>query len=175
MLDLSRLTDRQRAAVLAPHGPVLLLAGPGTGKTTVLAARIRSWYQRLRQEFERFAASRVNIYGQLLPSVNREAEWTKERLARALVTTQNGYCGRPLQLDCPHPNACLTCPDFLTDASHLAAHRRQLAETHRLISVAEVQHNTRMVEMNRQVAANLEKIIASLGTFEPGPDGDAAA
>ncbi|MHB8618854.1 MAG: ATP-dependent helicase [Chloroflexota bacterium] len=40
MLDLSRLTDEQRQAVIAPDGPLLLLAGPGTGKTTVLAARI---------------------------------------------------------------------------------------------------------------------------------------
>ncbi|MDE3074884.1 MAG: tyrosine-type recombinase/integrase, partial [Chloroflexota bacterium] len=131
--------------------------------------------QRLRQEFERFSASRVNIYGQLLPSLNSDAEWTKERLARALVTTQNGYCGRPLQLDCPHPNACLTCPDFLTDVSYVASHRRQLVETRRLISAAEVQRNTRMVEMNRQVVANLESIIASLEPFEAGPNGGDAA
>mgnify|MGYP001407211544 CR=1 FL=1 len=130
---------------------------------------------RLREEFERFSASRVNIYGQLVQPSNSDAEWTKERLARALVTTQNGYCGRPIQLECPHPNACLTCPDFLTDTSHLAAHRRQLAETGRLISLAELQHNTRMVEMNRQVAANLEKIIASLEPLADARDDSDAA
>jgi superfamily I DNA/RNA helicase len=40
MLDLSRLTPAQRAAVLANDGPLVVVAGPGSGKTTVLAARI---------------------------------------------------------------------------------------------------------------------------------------
>ena len=40
MLDLSRLSPAQRQAVLAGDGPLLILAGPGSGKTTVLAARI---------------------------------------------------------------------------------------------------------------------------------------
>ena len=40
MLDLSRFGPEQRRAVLAPDGPLLIVAGPGSGKTTVLAARI---------------------------------------------------------------------------------------------------------------------------------------
>src|SRR5438067_3886651 len=40
MLDLSRLSPAQREAALAGDGPLLILAGPGSGKTTVLAARI---------------------------------------------------------------------------------------------------------------------------------------
>ena len=40
MLDLRRFGPEQRQAVLAPDGPLLILAGPGSGKTTVLAARI---------------------------------------------------------------------------------------------------------------------------------------
>ncbi|HLG72586.1 MAG TPA: ATP-dependent helicase [Chloroflexota bacterium] len=40
MLDLSRLTEAQRRAVTATDGPLLVIAGPGSGKTTVLAARI---------------------------------------------------------------------------------------------------------------------------------------
>ncbi|MCW5880200.1 MAG: UvrD-helicase domain-containing protein [Anaerolineae bacterium] len=40
MLDLSRLSLEQRQAVLAGDGPLLIVAGPGSGKTTVLAARI---------------------------------------------------------------------------------------------------------------------------------------
>lgn len=40
MLDLSRLSPAQRQAVLAPDGPLLIVAGPGSGKTLVLAARI---------------------------------------------------------------------------------------------------------------------------------------
>jgi DNA helicase-2/ATP-dependent DNA helicase PcrA len=40
VLDLSRLAVEQRRAVVAPDGPLLIVAGPGSGKTTVLAARI---------------------------------------------------------------------------------------------------------------------------------------
>ena len=40
MLDLSRLSPAQREAVVAGDGPMLIVAGPGSGKTTVLAARI---------------------------------------------------------------------------------------------------------------------------------------
>jgi DNA helicase-2/ATP-dependent DNA helicase PcrA len=40
MLDLSKLNRNQLAAVQADTGPVLIIAGAGTGKTRVLTTRI---------------------------------------------------------------------------------------------------------------------------------------
>ncbi|RFP66904.1 ATP-dependent helicase [Hymenobacter lapidiphilus] len=37
--EFARLNDRQRQAVTHPDGPLLVVAGPGTGKTQLLAAR----------------------------------------------------------------------------------------------------------------------------------------
>ena len=45
-----------------------------------------------------------------------EAAWTKHQLSRATQALPNGYCQLPVVKTCPHANACLTCPMFVTTA-----------------------------------------------------------
>lgn len=51
---------------------------------------------------------------------------------------------------------------FITTAGFLPRHREQHRQTLQIISAAEARGQARMAEMNRQVAGNLSKIIASL-------------
>jgi len=74
---------------------------------------------------------------------------------------------------CPHANSCLTCPMFLTTAEFLPEHRSQRQQTLQIISAAEANGQARVAEMNKQVAANLDKIIATLKAGEDD-DGEAA-
>lgn len=99
-----------------------------------------------------------------------EAAWAKQRLGRATQALPNGYCGLPVQKSCPHANACLTCPLFITTGEFLPQHRQHRNEVHQIISAAEARGQSRLVEMNRQVADNLDKIITVLedDTGEPG-------
>jgi integrase len=119
----------------------------------------------LRDHYDRYQ-DRINIKGEvvtLTPDGSlSDADWAKQRLARAKLTLPNGYCGRPLQAQCPHPNACLTCPDFLTTVEHLPAHHNQLTKTHQLIDTARAHGHERLVEQNEQIRLNLTAIIAGL-------------
>ena len=91
-----------------------------------------------------------------------EAAWTKQRLSRATQALPNGYCELPMVRVCPHANSCLTCPMFVTTAEFLPQHHAQREQALQIISAAEAAGQARVAEMNRQVAGNLGKIIASL-------------
>jgi hypothetical protein len=79
-----------------------------------------------------------------------------------------------VQKTCPHANACLTCPMFITTPEFLPQHRQQVLQ---IISAAEARGQDRLAEMNRQVAGNLDKIISALKTgdaAQPGVEADAS-
>lgn len=103
-----------------------------------------------------------------------DAAWAKQQLSRATQALPNGYCQLPLAKTCPHANSCLTCPMFLTTAGFLPQHRAQRQATLQIISAAEAAGHARVAEMNRQVAGNLDKIIATLEDGETGEQEAAA-
>jgi integrase len=132
----------------------------------------------IRRHWE--AARKVNARGETVtldPAGSlSDAAWAKQRLSRATQALPNGYCGLPVVQTCPHANACLTCPMFITTSAFLPQHRQQHQEVLQIISAAQARGQTRLAEMNQQVAGNLEKIITSLEADASGqPDGAADA
>jgi integrase len=68
----------------------------------------------IREAFDHYQSQRVNITGQRISydpgAPTASAEWVKHNLNRVRDSLPNGYCARPAQQDCPHPNAPLTEP-----------------------------------------------------------------
>ena len=124
----------------------------------------------VREHWER--ARKVDAHGETVTlgpgGPLADAAWARQRLGRATQALPNGYCGLPVQRSCPHANACLTCPMFLTTAEFLPRHREHRQQVLRIVSAAEARGQERVAEMNRQVAANLEKIITTLETSRKG-------
>lgn len=124
----------------------------------------------VRAAFDDYQQRRVDIHGHHLPfdpdAPSADAEWIKHNLARVQASLPNGYCGRPPQQDCPHPNACLTCPDFQTTPTFLPIHRRQRDDTLELIDLATQRGNARLAANHRVVADNLDRVITALEGIE---------
>ena len=126
--------------------------------------------QTVRRHWE--AAMKVNIQGEHVAldadGPLGQAQWAKTRDGIATQTLPNGYCGLPVQKTCPHANACLTCPVFVTGPEFLPELREQHHRTLTLIDNAKDCGHTRVAEMNEQVAENLDRMINQLEE-DPGP------
>ncbi|HEU5218319.1 MAG TPA: UvrD-helicase domain-containing protein [Gemmatimonadales bacterium] len=84
-------SPRQRAAIEAPLGPVLVVAGPGAGKTFCLIERIR--YLIAAKAFDPARICAVTF-------TNKAAQEIAERLGRALGSPAEGVTGGTLHALC---------------------------------------------------------------------------
>jgi integrase len=120
----------------------------------------------VRAAFDEYCTNRIALDGTRIAydatSITADAEFTKHNMTRAQASLPNGYCGRPPQQDCPHPNACLTCPDFQTTPAFLDIHRRQRDQTRTLIATAEADGHFRLVDNHQRVHDNLDTLITAL-------------
>lgn len=118
----------------------------------------------IRRHWE--AARKVNIKGETVAldpdGPLAEAAWAKQRVGRATQALPNGFCGLPVQQSCPHANACLSCPMFITTAEFLPEHRQHRQQVLQIITAAEARGQQRLIEMNQQVLGNLDQIITVL-------------
>ena len=102
------LTDMQRKAVEWDNGPLLVLAGPGSGKTQVLTCRIARLLEASPDE-------RFRVLG--LTFTNKAAHEMKTRIAglapgaeeRAEINTFHGFCAQLLR---QHGIHCGVKPNF---------------------------------------------------------------
>lgn len=151
-----------------PQHVIQKLLGHASPRMTARYAEIHD--HTVREAFAKFCAQRVNTAGERLDydpdALTADAEWVKHNLARIRDSLPNGYCGRPPQQDCPHPNACLTCPDFQTTPDFLDIHRNQATTNRRLIARADANGQFRLAENLRQVQTSLERIIPSLEALD---------
>ena len=151
-----------------PEHVVQRLLGHASPLMTATYARLHD--STVREAFEAYCERRVNIEGERLAydasAPTAEAEWVKHHLSRIQDSLPNGYCGRPPQQDCPHPNACLTCADFQTSVEFLPVHRRQAAASAELIAAAEADGRHRLAANHRQVLGHLQRIIPALEAIQ---------
>ena len=148
-----------------PQEVVRVLLDHSSTQMTAHYAKITD--QTVRRRWEQ--ATRVNISGERVAidpgGPLAQAQWAKTRYGIATQTLANGYCGLPVQRQCPHANACLTCPVFITGPEFLPELREQRHRTLTLITTAEGRGHARVREMNEQVAANLDRMIGELETI----------
>jgi Phage integrase family len=143
-----------------PQHVVQKLLGHASPEMTAHNAHIHD--HTVRDAFDRYLQQRVNTDGEFLPfdpdGPTASAEWVKHNLARVRDSLPNGYCGRPPQQKCPHPNACLTCPDFQTTPEFLDVHRQQAGANRLLIARADAGGQFRLAANLRQVQTSLELV-----------------
>jgi integrase-like protein len=145
-----------------PQEVVRVLLDHDSHKMTSHYAKITD--QTVRRHWEQ--ATKVNINGERVTldpdGPLGQAQWAKTRYGMATQTLSNGYCGLPIQRRCPHANACLTCPVFLSGPEFLPELHEQRHRTLTLIEASTKNGQTRVAEMNQQVLTNLDKMIGEI-------------
>src|SRR5436190_15759285 len=97
---LSQLNEEQRQAVLATDGPLLILAGAGSGKTRVIAYRIAYLVvEKKIPPYQILAVTFTNKAAQEMRSRVRQLLSGYELSSAPLVSTFHGLCVRILRQD----------------------------------------------------------------------------
>ncbi|MDT3446702.1 site-specific integrase [Pseudofrankia sp. BMG5.37] len=161
----SRLINRD-----VPQEVIRVLLDHESTQMTAHYARITD--QTVRRRWEQ--ATKINVKGERVDidpdGPLAQAQWAKTRYGMATQTLPHGYCGLPVQKSCPHANACLTCPVFLTGPEFLPELREHRGRTLTLVDSARSAGRTRVAEMNSQVLVNLDRMIGEIDTGERATD-----
>lgn len=97
-MDLSFLNDSQKEAVLMTDGPVMILAGAGSGKTRTLVARIQ--YLLEDKRISPFAILAVTFSNKAAREMReRLAANTQQNVGALNVTTFHAFCAKVLRME----------------------------------------------------------------------------
>jgi len=126
-INLDDLNPEQRAAVLAPPGPILILAGAGSGKTRVLTYRIAHLLAERKADADEVLA---------VTFTNKAANEMRERIAGLIgaegrapwVSTFHSACARILRVEAERAGHGRNF-SILDESDSLAAIRRVLEES----------------------------------------------
>jgi DNA helicase-2/ATP-dependent DNA helicase PcrA len=166
---LAKLTDIQRQAVLWDQGPLLLLAGPGSGKTQVLTCRIARLLDASRDQNFRILA---------LTFTNKAADEMKGRVAafvpgleeRANIGTFHSFCAQILRQHGVHlginPDFAIYSADDDRKAVLEDALRAAQAEG-KLASLDDVKYLRIIDRLKSKLIEPSASVKALAGTFDP--------
>jgi DNA helicase-2/ATP-dependent DNA helicase PcrA len=108
MINLSSLNENQNEAVMWDKGPLLVLAGPGSGKTRVLTYRITRILEDSKDQYFRVLA--LTFTNKAAAEMrNRVEELVPKELNRVRLTTFHSFAAELLQ---QHGNHLCFRPDF---------------------------------------------------------------
>ncbi len=149
------------------------LAHRSPAMTNVYAKVHDATMKKAFQDYQKSLGERINIGGQIvdLNSVVDSAEYKllKQLVADNRQALPNGTCTYPVDMgSCVHNNACLECPWFLTDASHLSTHKAQLRETEAGLAKAYQINSVRLIEKGEKDKASLQRMIGALEKLKGG-------
>jgi DNA helicase II / ATP-dependent DNA helicase PcrA len=166
---LAKLTDIQRQAVMWDQGPLLVLAGPGSGKTQVLTCRIARLLHSSREKNFRILA---------LTFTNKAADEMKGRVAafvpgleeRANIGTFHSFCAQVLRQHGVHLGIN---PDFAIysaddDRKAVLEDALRVAEAQgKRVSLDDVKYLGLIDRLKSKLIEPAAAVSALAGTFDP--------
>ncbi len=170
--ELWEFTARQlrntRATYLFETGHQMAIISQWLGhKNWITTQRYINENVALRKETAKVQLELTNIrgeavaYSSLPKTLQNNPNSHTIAMSNHINTLIYGFCGLPLDQQCPHPKACYSCPSFVASKELLPDYIKIRNELRDKQSLAEEEHQTTLSDQYQQEADRLELIINS--------------